>query len=132
DSMEKAVTTGASLDVEQDSGNIIRTQFMATLNEPIPQGTGSGSGPRSQDTILGDIPAQTRVKIESSIEKSLGDQEDASKQGRNEINQEEGFSWFQEDAETQGRYGRDIEINTPSTLITIASINITIVEPVIT
>ncbi|GJZ23741.1 hypothetical protein Tco_0561200 [Tanacetum coccineum] len=26
---------------------------MATLNEPIPQGTGSGSGPRCQDTILG-------------------------------------------------------------------------------
>ncbi|GKD66790.1 hypothetical protein Tco_1308898, partial [Tanacetum coccineum] len=35
---------------------------MATLNEPIPQGTGSGSGPRSQDTILGDRPAQTRFE----------------------------------------------------------------------
>ncbi|GKB76412.1 hypothetical protein Tco_0943307 [Tanacetum coccineum] len=27
---------------KQDSGNIIRTQSMATLNEHIPQGTGSG------------------------------------------------------------------------------------------
>ncbi|GJZ86795.1 hypothetical protein Tco_0658405 [Tanacetum coccineum] len=35
---------------------------MATLNEPIPQGTGSGSGPRRQDTILGDRPAQTRFE----------------------------------------------------------------------
>ncbi|GKD06355.1 hypothetical protein Tco_1181329 [Tanacetum coccineum] len=57
DSMEKAATTAASLDAKQDSGNIIRTQSMEILNEPIPQGTGSGSGPRRQDTILGDRPA---------------------------------------------------------------------------
>ncbi|GJV92086.1 putative ribonuclease H-like domain-containing protein [Tanacetum coccineum] len=62
DSMERVVTTAASLDAEQDSGNIIRTQSMETLNEPIPLGTGSGSGPRRQDTILGDWPAQTRFK----------------------------------------------------------------------
>ncbi|GKE35058.1 hypothetical protein Tco_1454380 [Tanacetum coccineum] len=215
DSMERAATTAASLDAEQDSGNIIRTQSMATLNEPTPQGTGSGSGPRRQDTILGDKPVQTRfeslskqsndpplsrvntlgsgedsmklnelmeiytrlservlaleniktaqdleitnlkkrvkklekktksrnpklkrrlfkVRIESSAEKSLGAQEDASKQGRNEIDQDEGISWFQEDVETQGRYGHDIEINTASTSITTASINITTVEPVTT
>ncbi|GJX99714.1 hypothetical protein Tco_0356733 [Tanacetum coccineum] len=47
-------------------------------------------------------------RIESSTEKSLGDQEDASKQGRNEINQDEGISWFQKDENTQGRYGHDI------------------------
>ncbi|GKF13525.1 hypothetical protein Tco_0054987, partial [Tanacetum coccineum] len=35
---------------------------MATLNEPIPQGTSSGSGSRRQDTILGDRPAQTRFE----------------------------------------------------------------------
>ncbi|GJS20788.1 hypothetical protein Tco_0449420 [Tanacetum coccineum] len=156
DSMERAATTAASLDAEQDSGNIIRTQSMATLNEPIPQGTGSGSGPRRQDTILGDRPAQTRFErlskqsndpplsgvntpgsgedrlkimelmeictklsdrvlalenvktaqdlIESSADKSLGDQEDASKQGRNiaESDQDEEISFVQEDAETQG------------------------------
>ncbi|GJX12534.1 hypothetical protein Tco_0204292, partial [Tanacetum coccineum] len=71
-----------------------------------------------------------KVRIESSAEQSLGDQED--KQGRNEINQDEGISWFQEDAETQGRYGHDTEINTASTSITTASINITTAKLVIT
>ncbi|GKE03588.1 hypothetical protein Tco_1395606, partial [Tanacetum coccineum] len=62
DRMERATTTASSLEAEQDNGNIIRTQSMATLNESIPQGTSSGSGPRRQDTILGDIPAQTRFE----------------------------------------------------------------------
>ncbi|GKD25934.1 hypothetical protein Tco_1232148, partial [Tanacetum coccineum] len=62
DNMERDATTAASLDAEQVSGNIIRTQSMAILNEPIPQGTSSGSGPRRQDTILGDRPAQTRFE----------------------------------------------------------------------
>ncbi|GJY81437.1 retrovirus-related pol polyprotein from transposon TNT 1-94 [Tanacetum coccineum] len=55
DRMEKAGTTASSLEVEQDSGNINRTQSMATLNESFPQGTGSGSSPRCQDTILGGV-----------------------------------------------------------------------------
>ncbi|GJS96953.1 putative ribonuclease H-like domain-containing protein [Tanacetum coccineum] len=46
DRMERTATTASSLKVEQDSGNINRTQSMATLNESFPQGTGSGSGPR--------------------------------------------------------------------------------------
>ncbi|GJS82351.1 putative ribonuclease H-like domain-containing protein [Tanacetum coccineum] len=36
DRMERAATTASSLEVEQDSGNINRTQSMATLNEPSP------------------------------------------------------------------------------------------------
>ncbi|GJY69276.1 putative ribonuclease H-like domain-containing protein [Tanacetum coccineum] len=36
DRMEGAATTASSLKAEQDSGNIIRTQSMATLNEPSP------------------------------------------------------------------------------------------------
>ncbi|GKA15882.1 hypothetical protein Tco_0695629 [Tanacetum coccineum] len=189
DSVERA-TTAASLDAEQDSGNIIRTQSMATLNEPIPQGTSSGSGPKRQDTILGDRPAQTRferlskqsndpplsrvntlrsgedsmklnelmeictrlservlaleniktaqnleiinlkkrvkklekkkkartpqlkrrlfkVRIESSAENSLGDQEDASKQGRNGIDQDEKF--------------HSINITTPEPVTTVSA-----------
>ncbi|GJU25213.1 putative ribonuclease H-like domain-containing protein [Tanacetum coccineum] len=214
DNMERAATTAASLDAEQDSGNIIRTQSMATLNEPIPQGTGSGSGPRCQDTILGDRPAQTRferlskqsndpplsrvntlgskedrlkimelieictklsdrvlaleniktaqdleiinlkkrvkkleqkkkartsqlkrrlskVRIEYSADKSLGDQEDASKQGRNiaELDQDEEISFFQEDAETQGRYDHDIDVTTTSTPITTAGVSVSTAEP---
>ncbi|GJZ94529.1 putative ribonuclease H-like domain-containing protein [Tanacetum coccineum] len=44
DRMERAATTASSLEAEQDSGNINRTQSMATLNK--------GSGPKCQDTIL--------------------------------------------------------------------------------
>ncbi|GKF02138.1 hypothetical protein Tco_0029061, partial [Tanacetum coccineum] len=51
--MERAATTASSLEAEQDSGNINRTQSMATLNESFPQGTDSGSGPKCQVTILG-------------------------------------------------------------------------------
>ncbi|GJY29059.1 ribonuclease H-like domain-containing protein [Tanacetum coccineum] len=36
DIMERAATTASSLEVEQDSGNINRTQSMATLNEYLP------------------------------------------------------------------------------------------------
>ncbi|GKB05806.1 hypothetical protein Tco_0834001, partial [Tanacetum coccineum] len=60
DKMERAATTAFSLEAEQDSGNINRTQSIATLNESLPQGTGSGSGPRCQDTILGGVEAQIR------------------------------------------------------------------------
>ncbi|GJW01358.1 hypothetical protein Tco_1556609 [Tanacetum coccineum] len=73
-----------------------------------------------------------KVRIESSTKTSLGDPEDAFKQKRNEIDQDEGISWFQEDSETQGRYGHDIKVNTAGTSITTASINITTAEPVTT
>ncbi|GKF25570.1 hypothetical protein Tco_0081464, partial [Tanacetum coccineum] len=36
DKMERAATTASSLEAEQNSGNINRTQSMATLNEPSP------------------------------------------------------------------------------------------------
>ncbi|GKE45674.1 hypothetical protein Tco_1472958, partial [Tanacetum coccineum] len=76
-----------------------------------------------------------KFMIESSAKKSLGDQEDASKQGKNEIDQDEWISWFQEDAKTQRRCGVSVTTassNTASTSITTASINITTVEPVTT
>ncbi|GJT87893.1 hypothetical protein Tco_1069610 [Tanacetum coccineum] len=38
---------------------------MATLNEPSSRGTGSSSGPRCHDTILGDAEAQTRFETAS-------------------------------------------------------------------
>ncbi|GKC27119.1 uncharacterized mitochondrial protein-like protein, partial [Tanacetum coccineum] len=43
DIMEMAATTASSLEVKQDSGNINRTQSMATVNESFPQGTDLGS-----------------------------------------------------------------------------------------
>ncbi|GKF48374.1 hypothetical protein Tco_0141625, partial [Tanacetum coccineum] len=212
DSVERAATTAASLEAEHDSGNIIRTQSTATLNKPIPQGTGSGSGPMCQDTTLGDRTAQTRferlskqsndlplsrvitfgsgedsmqlnelmeistrlservlaleniktaqdleiinlkkrvkklekkkkartpqlkrrlfkVRIESSTDKSLGDQEDASKQGRNK-DQDEDIPWFQEDVETHGRYGNDINVTTASAPVTTTGVSVSTAEPI--
>ncbi|GKF63717.1 hypothetical protein Tco_0187165, partial [Tanacetum coccineum] len=75
-----------------------------------------------------------KVGIVSFAENSLGDQEDASNQGRNiaEFDQDKGISFIQEDVETQGRYGHDIEVNTASTSITTSNINITTIEPVTT
>nr|GEZ07920.1 hypothetical protein [Tanacetum cinerariifolium] len=61
DRVVKATTTAASLKAEQESGYINKTQPMATLNEPSPQGSGSGSRPRRHVTTLGDTYAQTRV-----------------------------------------------------------------------
>ncbi|GJY42906.1 hypothetical protein Tco_0431119 [Tanacetum coccineum] len=44
DRMERAATTASRLEAEQGSGNINRTQSMATLNEPSPSGTDKGKG----------------------------------------------------------------------------------------
>ncbi|GJR49891.1 putative ribonuclease H-like domain-containing protein [Tanacetum coccineum] len=41
DSVERAITTDASLDAAQDSDNITKTHSTTTLNEPHPQGEGS-------------------------------------------------------------------------------------------
>ncbi|GKD25607.1 hypothetical protein Tco_1231821, partial [Tanacetum coccineum] len=62
DSLVRAATTASSLEAEQDSGNINKTQSKATPNESSSQGTNSGGGPWCQETI-GDIIAQTRLKL---------------------------------------------------------------------
>ncbi|GKA84450.1 hypothetical protein Tco_0806045 [Tanacetum coccineum] len=59
DSVERAATTDGSLDAEQDSGNINRTQSTAIPNVPFPQRIGSGGSPRCQEA-MGDTIAQTR------------------------------------------------------------------------
>ncbi|GKA22879.1 hypothetical protein Tco_0708841 [Tanacetum coccineum] len=61
DILDRAATIASSLEAEQVSGNITKTRSKATLNEPTPQGTGLGSGPRPQDT-KGDTIARTRVQ----------------------------------------------------------------------
>nr|GEX94015.1 hypothetical protein [Tanacetum cinerariifolium] len=65
DRMVRAATTAASLEAEQESGNINKTRSTATINEPSPQGTGSGSGPKCHVTTLGDPDAQTRFETAS-------------------------------------------------------------------
>ncbi|GKC50402.1 hypothetical protein Tco_1073147 [Tanacetum coccineum] len=68
--MERAATTASSLEAEQDSGNINRTQSMETLNESFPQRTGSGSGPRCKDTTLRGAEAQIRFETASKQSKN--------------------------------------------------------------
>ncbi|GKC13616.1 hypothetical protein Tco_1010398 [Tanacetum coccineum] len=58
-SMERAITTAASLDAAQDSDKRIRTQTTAMSNVDISQGMDTGGSPRRQDT-MGGAPAQTR------------------------------------------------------------------------
>ncbi|GJY95227.1 hypothetical protein Tco_0511588 [Tanacetum coccineum] len=57
----RVATTASSLEAEQDSGNINKTQSKATPNESSSLGTTSGGGPRCQETI-GDTIAQTRFE----------------------------------------------------------------------
>nr|GEW47794.1 uncharacterized mitochondrial protein AtMg00810-like [Tanacetum cinerariifolium] len=61
DRLVRATTTASSLEAEQDSGNITKTQSKATPNEPSSQATDSGGGPRCQETIK-DTTAQTRFE----------------------------------------------------------------------
>ncbi|GKC15324.1 hypothetical protein Tco_1012106 [Tanacetum coccineum] len=51
DRVERAITTAASLDAEQASGNINRTQSTVMPNVPLPQGIGVGGSPRCQESI---------------------------------------------------------------------------------
>nr|GEU74912.1 ribonuclease H-like domain-containing protein [Tanacetum cinerariifolium] len=65
DRVVRAATTAASLEAEQKSGNINKTRPTTTLNEPSPQGTGLGGGPKRHVTTLGDTDAQTRFETTS-------------------------------------------------------------------
>ncbi|GJR85761.1 hypothetical protein Tco_0209772 [Tanacetum coccineum] len=51
DSLVRAATTTSSLEAEQDSGNINKTQSNATPNESSSQGTNSGGGPCDEDRL---------------------------------------------------------------------------------
>nr|GEV93690.1 hypothetical protein [Tanacetum cinerariifolium] len=57
--VERAATTAASLDVEQASGNINRSQSTVMPNVNLPWGIGACGSPRCQEAIRGSI-AQTR------------------------------------------------------------------------
>nr|GEV86941.1 hypothetical protein [Tanacetum cinerariifolium] len=59
DSVERAITTNASLVAAHDNDNIIKTQTMSMPNVDIPYGMDTGGSPRRQETI-GGTPAQTR------------------------------------------------------------------------
>nr|GEW10771.1 hypothetical protein [Tanacetum cinerariifolium] len=164
DRVERAATTAASLDAEQDSGGsprrqdtILEDRYAQTRFErlskqshepPLSRSLALENNTTAQDLEITHLKKRVkRLKkkrksrtlqlkrrlfkfmIKSSAKKSLGDQEDASNQGRND--QDEGISFVQ-DRKIQRRYGHEIEINTASTSITTATINITTAEPVTT
>ncbi|GJR86936.1 ribonuclease H-like domain-containing protein [Tanacetum coccineum] len=59
DSVERAITTDASLDTAHDSDNIFKTQSTSMLNVDIPQEIDIGGSPKRHESI-GGTPAQTR------------------------------------------------------------------------
>ncbi|GJU48543.1 hypothetical protein Tco_1218098 [Tanacetum coccineum] len=113
--VERATTTAASLDAEQASGNINRTQSTAIPNVPLPQGIGASGSPRYQEAMGGSI-AQTRServptsplkKLEKTVKSNQARRrvkivvsddeanlEDSSKQGRmiEEIDEDAGVT----------------------------------------
>nr|GEV48025.1 hypothetical protein [Tanacetum cinerariifolium] len=66
DNLVWATTTASSLEAEQDSGNIDKTQTKATSNELSSQRASSGDGPRRQDT-MGDTFDHTRYEKVSKM-----------------------------------------------------------------
>nr|GEU52751.1 putative reverse transcriptase domain-containing protein [Tanacetum cinerariifolium] len=65
DSVERVITTDASLVVAHDSDNIAKTQSTAMSIDPISQEIGSGDKPRRQETTLRGANAQTRFETAS-------------------------------------------------------------------
>ncbi|GJW93684.1 hypothetical protein Tco_0173356 [Tanacetum coccineum] len=61
DSLVRVATTTSSLEAEQDSGNINKTQSKATPNESSFLGTTSGGGLRCQETMGDTIASQEKV-----------------------------------------------------------------------
>ncbi|GJR01500.1 hypothetical protein Tco_0524484, partial [Tanacetum coccineum] len=74
DSLVRTATTASSLEAEQDSGNITKTQSKATPNESGSQKTNSGGGLRCQETMR-DTTAQTRIDVIDVIDAIDADEE---------------------------------------------------------
>ncbi|GJU39019.1 hypothetical protein Tco_1191976 [Tanacetum coccineum] len=70
DSLVRAATTASSLEAEQDSRNINKTQSKATPNESSSLGITLGGGPRCQET-MGDTIAQTKFESVSKHSNDL-------------------------------------------------------------
>ncbi|GKD70034.1 hypothetical protein Tco_1324124 [Tanacetum coccineum] len=181
DSLERAATTASSLEAEQDSGNINKTQSKATPDESSSLGLvqvvvpdvkkplGRGTSARTRVLDLENIKTtqaqeitslKLRVKnlekkgrsrthklkrlykvgrsarMISSDEASLGDQEDASKQGRkiDDIDKDVEITLVDE---TQGRYGDEEMFDTcvhdgdevlAETEVTVKDVNLSVDE----
>nr|GFB13833.1 hypothetical protein [Tanacetum cinerariifolium] len=100
------------------------------IQHPAEVGEGSGQPTKSQHTPTTASPSHLIPipTVASSYETVHEEREDiveraATTASSLEVEQDS-------DVETQGRYGQDIEVNTASTSITTASINLTAAEPV--
>ncbi|GJY16138.1 hypothetical protein Tco_0386560 [Tanacetum coccineum] len=83
DSVERAATTDASLDAEQDSGNILRTQSTIIPNEPIHQRTSSGGRPRVLDLETTKTTQAKKIADLKKIVKKLERKRKSRTPGRN-------------------------------------------------
>ncbi|GKD79446.1 hypothetical protein Tco_1342067, partial [Tanacetum coccineum] len=146
DRMERAATTASSLEAEQDSGNINRTQSMATLNEPSPQGTGSvntlGSGEdrmalnelmelctKFSDRVLALENVKTAQDLEITSLKKRVKKLEKKKKARTPQLKRRLFKVRIESStnkclETHGRYDQDIDVTTASAPITTAGVSV--------
>ncbi|GKA38582.1 putative ribonuclease H-like domain-containing protein [Tanacetum coccineum] len=152
DGMERVASTAASLNAEQESGNIIRTQSMATLNEPIPQETGSevntpGSGEdrlkimelmeictKLSDRVLALENVKTAQDLEiTGLKKKVKKLEKKKKaripQLKRRLFKVRIESSVDKRLETQGRYDHDIDVTTVSAPITTAGVSVSTAEP---
>nr|GEU55598.1 putative ribonuclease H-like domain-containing protein [Tanacetum cinerariifolium] len=154
----RATTTASSLEVEQDSGNIDKTQTKATSNEPSSQGTSLGDGPRHQDTIR-DTSVQTRkvkklekkhgsrthklkrfykvgltARVISSSDDEALDKEDTSKQGRTDETDADEDIALEEVVEvvTTAKMIIDAVIDAAQVTTTIANIPVSAAETIVT
>ncbi|GJY65050.1 putative ribonuclease H-like domain-containing protein [Tanacetum coccineum] len=127
DSLERAATTTTSLDAEQDRGGGPRRQ--ETMRDTIAQTRSENVSKHSNDLLLARVKklenkggSRTHklkrlykvgrsTRMVSSDDASLGDQEDASKQGRkiDDIYKDAEITLINE---TQGRYGDDLMFDT--------------------
>ncbi|GJT68582.1 putative ribonuclease H-like domain-containing protein [Tanacetum coccineum] len=108
DSLER-VATNTGLDAEQDRDNINKTQSKATPNDPSSLRTSSGENKGGSRThrLKRLYKVGGSARMVSSDDASLGDQEDAFKQGR-KTDDIDKYAEITLIDETQGRYGDDL------------------------
>ncbi|GJW44974.1 hypothetical protein Tco_0073773 [Tanacetum coccineum] len=121
DSVERAATTAASLDAAHDSvvpgtkipyWGLYRSNWFERVLDLE----------KIKDAQALEIQKlKTRVK---KLEKVETVRNSTIKEGRNEFDQDEGTSFVQEDAETQGRYSHDADVTTASAPITTAGVSV--------
>ncbi|GKD45781.1 hypothetical protein Tco_1270426 [Tanacetum coccineum] len=126
DRVERGATTAASLDAEQASGNINRTQSIAMPNVPLPYEISVGGSPRCQEAMGVPLLKIDRVvALEKDLKKTkkvygaaytklIKKVKKLEKTGRSmieEIDQDAGVTLVQIDAEDQGRFDDETDFD---------------------